>query len=136
MGVLLVVVATRWYAGRGPGSPGPVAEPSPESIKPRGEVPSPAPPLPVAFSATLRAGTPFQALAATLDAIDAETNPLQKEQKLEDLANGIAAADLPAAVEFVKQYFSSASGRDLGLRLIRRWAQDHPRTAADWATKD
>lgn len=76
--------------------------------------------------------TPFQkGLAAALKSVDIESDPGEKEAKLDTLSEGMVFADFPAALGFLEGRESSEASRALGLRLIRCWAGNDPRAAAD-----
>ena len=74
-------------------------------------------------------------LAAELEALRHDPGNRGQDESLESLAQGIAVADLPAAVEFLNRPNSPAPNRDLELRLLRRWAANDPRAAADWVSR-
>lgn len=71
-------------------------------------------------------------LAATLEVIQKETNPGEREKRLVGLLGEISAAELSAALTFIKEQSSSDLNREFGLRLVSRWGHDDPRAAALW----
>ena len=79
---------------------------------------------------------PFlRGLMSSLEAIQTEPDPLQREAKLESVANEVPANQLSLALEFIQLRTSSKEGRDLSVRLMRRWAENDSKSAADWANK-
>ncbi len=71
-------------------------------------------------------------LKAGIARVQAELDPLQREELLQTLVDDIANADLPATVQTLLEQDPSNAGRDLQLRLLRRWASNDPTQAAQW----
>src|SRR5436190_9745208 len=71
-------------------------------------------------------------LVEILSGIPSENDPSQREEWLQDSINGIAAADLPAAVLLLQKENPTTAELDLQARLIRQWAANDPATAASW----
>lgn len=80
--------------------------------------------------------TPFlKGLVAALNSIAIESDPGEKEAKLDTLSEGMALADFPTALGFLEGHESSEPNRALSLRLIRRWAGSDPWAAAEAASQ-
>lgn len=144
MALLVVVAIACWRFDQPLPSQGPGAAASQEATPSAGQLPDreqsvesdSLPPSPTATIAMEAPRTLFlRALAATLESIQSGSIALEREQKLESLVNDIRMADLPAALEFLKERSSSELSGDLSLRLVRRWAEGDPRAAAGWATQ-
>jgi len=74
-------------------------------------------------------------LAAARQPIQSELNVLERERKLASLAGGMTITNLADSVDFLDGWSGSATNRDLKLRLVRRWAENDPRAAADWVSQ-
>src|SRR5688572_20257210 len=83
-------------------------------------------------TAKIEASPFLRELAAALESIEAEPNILEREKKLQGLAEGIATSDIALVVEFLNERGSKKVVRYLTLRLIHRWAGSDPQTVADW----
>jgi len=73
-------------------------------------------------------------LGAALASIEAESDSAQQEAGLETLAHRIAATDYPAAIVFLMS--GSELSYDLGMRLVRLWAESDPRHVAEWSRQN
>ena len=83
------------------------------------------------------AGTPgLRALALDLESLRNSSDSLEKGAKLESWANEIPTNDIPAAIEFLMQRGTPNLYRDAGERLIRRWAEIEPHSAAEWVARE
>ena len=60
---------------------------------------------------------------------------MEQAHKLANLAQEIAAADLPEVVEFLNEEKATKLGRALELRLLRQWAGNDPQAAANWVSR-
>ncbi len=88
------------------------------------------------FSPMTSPATPLQlGLEVALKSIRGESDSARQDERIERLANEIAMADLPAAASFLLEEAGSELARDLGVRLIRRWAEADPRLAANWVSR-
>jgi hypothetical protein len=65
--------------------------------------------------------------------IEQEHDDLERERKMQNWIDGMILADMPAALEFLKQHNSSELCQNLEVRLTRRWAEADPAAAAAWA---
>jgi len=94
--------------------------------------------LPEASSSTLASAAkieiaPFlRELTAALESLGTEPDTLEREKKLNDLAERIAAVDVPTAIEFLHERSSQGAVRYFTLRLIHRWAESDPQALANW----
>lgn len=73
----------------------------------------------------------YQRLAA---ALDAETDPAQRETQLQSTVQAIADAEMPAALTALTDS-TSPSAAELRALLITRWAEQTPAAAAAWAAQ-
>jgi hypothetical protein len=79
---------------------------------------------------------PFlQAVTAKLESIQNEPDSRERNRRLESLANEMHLTQTVAVVEFLKESAFPESASELSLRLVRRWAEVDPRTAADWVNR-
>lgn len=62
---------------------------------------------------------------------DATESPAQ-QAKLEQLADQIALADIPATLAALNGQADDATTRSLQTRLLHRWAETNPQAVADW----
>src|SRR5436190_3787310 len=74
-------------------------------------------------------------LVEILSGIPSESDPSQREEWLQNSLNGIAAADLPAAVLSLQKESPTAPELDLQARLIRQWAATDPGATAAWVSR-
>jgi hypothetical protein len=74
-------------------------------------------------------------LAREVRAIDAETNPLERANKIESFIKGVAFTSLPAVVGFLERNQPAELSQALAAQFIREWAQGNPSAAADSAEK-
>ena len=74
-------------------------------------------------------------LEAGLEFLRREADPIERGKKLEQLVQSIAPAELPMALDLLAHRNLSAIGRDLASGLLRRWAGEDPKTAADWVMR-
>jgi len=75
-------------------------------------------------------------LAAALESLQTEPDPMEQAQKLANLAQEIPAADLPQVVAFLNEEKPTNLGRALELRLLRQWAGNDAQTAAEWVSQN
>lgn len=86
--------------------------------------------LPQALEAS---ATPIiRALAGSLSSIQADPDESRQQEKLESLSSAISLNDIPEALAFLQSQPDSDTARSLHLLLVRRWAEESPRAAADW----
>ncbi|MCD6052789.1 MAG: hypothetical protein K0Q55_4211 [Verrucomicrobia bacterium] len=71
-------------------------------------------------------------LLTAIARVQAELDPLQREELLQTLVDNITSADLPATVQILQEQDPTNAGRDLQLRLLRRWSSNDPAQAAPW----
>ena len=79
-----------------------------------------------------RPGSLLYGLIASLPPNHQGTDPTKREQDLGVLASSVPAGDIPSVVDFLQSRTNLDSGQDLKMRLLRRWAETDPRSAADW----
>ena len=70
-----------------------------------------------------------------IEGVHSETSALKRSELLEQEANRIAAADLPAVLAMLWTKDLSPDGMALRLRLAQRWAEAAPRDAADFVIR-
>lgn len=73
-----------------------------------------------------------QRLITGLALIRAEADSSKQEELFDQLAREVSASELPDAVELLLGAQTIQPGQDMGLRLLRRWAEGDPRAAAAW----
>jgi hypothetical protein len=92
-----------------------------------------------ATAAVAASGSPANArlrnLVVALESLQTEADPMEAAQKLAGMAQEIAAADLPQAIQFLNDEKPTHLGRALELRLLRRWAGEDAQTAANWVSQ-
>ncbi len=118
--------------------------PPPESPTPPALLPSsadrnpPAPPAPAAPVLPPMAGTapgrPLpDRLAAALAALEAEPDPMARENKFQALVDAVSMSDIPAALAWLQTHTQTDLPGELQVRLIRRGAAIDAFAAAAWA---
>ena len=77
----------------------------------------------------------LRGLEITLAAARTESDPMRGEELLSAVVGNTAPRDVPALLDALSTRNQDGVLRDLELRLLRRWAENDPRSAADWVTR-
>ncbi|MBC8095773.1 MAG: hypothetical protein H7Y43_08165, partial [Akkermansiaceae bacterium] len=72
----------------------------------------------------------------TLATIEAEQDPMRREEWMQLLAATTSDADLATAIAALQNGIHTELSTDLQLRLLRRWAGIDPAAAAGWTTRE
>lgn len=73
-----------------------------------------------------------RALSATLDTIENETDPLERERLLSLASAMIDECDFSIALDMLQLQSRGAATEALGIRLMQRWAETDTLSAAQW----
>jgi hypothetical protein len=74
----------------------------------------------------------MQSLAGTMGMVEADPDASKAMEVLQSRANGVAATNMPAAFWLLEQQNQNVSIRAMSILLIRRWAGNDARSAAQW----
>lgn len=92
----------------------------------------------VSFPISVKAGRQdglFERISTTMQTLQTETEPGQRETIIESLLASLATEEIPAALEILKNLAASEQAADLQRRLVRLWAKTDPQAAALWSGK-
>jgi hypothetical protein len=81
----------------------------------------------------IEAGNPLaDKLAELIQGLQAEDDPMKREQLIANLLAGLKTGDIAAALAYMKDAQPAELAADLSRRLVRHWAESSPREVAAW----
>ena len=81
----------------------------------------------------IEAGNPLSdKLAKLIQDLQAEDDPMGREQLIANLLAGLKTGDIATALDFLKNAQPAELAADLSRRLVRHWAESSPRDVAAW----
>jgi hypothetical protein len=78
---------------------------------------------------------PARQLEESIRLVLTETDPSAREKEFRNLLTRIPTSDIPGALEKLRTAPPNEITDDLTLRLVRRWAENDPQSASEWATQ-